>query len=242
MKKLINRLLKVTGYQLRPVEFIDVDLKRRIQIMNFLGINLVIDVGANKGQYAQKLRELGYTGRIVSFEPLTNVFDILKQAAAGDSKWEVHNCALGNEDISSFINIAGNTDSSSILNMLPEHKKNAPHTAYVGKQPITIKKLDTIYESIVNGQQYNIMLKSDTQGYEESVLRGADKTLPKIKMLQLEMSLVPLYENEMLYMDMLQYLGSRNFCLFSIENGFSSRDSGRMLQMDGILVNKDFAG
>jgi FkbM family methyltransferase len=241
MKKFINSIIKLTGYQLRPVDYIDVDLKRRFKIMKSLNINMVFDVGANKGQYAQKLREFGYTGRIISFEPLNNVFEKLKQASTGDSTWEVHNCALGNEDTSSFINIAGNTDSSSILNMLPEHVKNAPNTEYVGRQEVAIKKLDSIIDSITNGQQYNIMLKSDTQGYEESVLRGAEKSLPQIKMLQLEMSLVPLYESEMLYMDMLRFLDGKNFCLYSVENGFSSRTTGRMLQMDGILVNKNFA-
>lgn len=239
MKKLVNKLLKGTGYQLKSSAYLDTDIKTRIKIAQSLNIDVLLDVGANTGQYAQKMRAFGYTGKVVSFEPLSNIFEKLKQNSASDSKWEINNYALGKEDTEGVINIAGNMDSSSILSMLPEHEKNAPHSKYVGQQPIIIKRLDTVASSLYN-EQNNVMLKIDTQGYEESVLRGAEKSLKHIKMLQLEMSIVPLYESEMLFTDMVRFLDQQNFCLYGIENGFTNSKTGRLLQFDGIFVNKDF--
>ena len=57
--------------------------------------------------------------------------------------------------------------------------------------------------------------------------------------MQLEMSLVPLYQNEMLYTDMIQYMKSRGFALYSLENGFSDEKTGKLLQVDGIFVNSN---
>ena len=83
------------------------------------------------------------------------------------------------------------------------------------------------------------MLKIDTQGYEKNVIDGATKSLGSIKVIQLEMSILPLYENEMLYVDMINYLDKKGFQLFSLENGFSDQHTGQLLQVDGIFVQKN---
>src|SRR2546423_8564507 len=70
-------------------------LQRRLTLMKKSGIDLVIDVGANQGQFARTMRDqLSYRGRIVSFEPLTNAFAALRRAAAGDPSWICYNIAL----------------------------------------------------------------------------------------------------------------------------------------------------
>jgi hypothetical protein len=84
------------------------------------------------------------------------------------------------------------------------------------------------------------MVKIDTQGYEKNVIDGATASLDKIKVFQLEMSIFPLYENEMLYLDMIQYLDNKGFQLFTLENGFSDPKTGQLLQLDGIFVNKQY--
>ena len=127
--------------------------------------------------------------------------------------------------------------SSSILNILPEHIKSAPTSEFVAKQNIKIKRLDSIFENFFE-ECDNVMLKIDTQGYEKNVILGAENILSKIKIIQLEMSIVPLYENEILFIEMINFLDSKGFELFSLENGFADTKTGKLLQLDGIFINK----
>jgi len=217
------------------------DLKRRLKIIDNCKIDTLLDIGANTGQYALKMRNLGYTKRIISFEPLDGAFEILRKFAKGDKKWIVNNYALGDEDSTGVINISGHSDSSSILEMLPVHFESTPELMYIGKQEIIIKKLDTVFTSFVNCVD-SVMLKIDTQGFEKNVIDGALESLKKIKIIQLEMSIVPLYKNEMLFKEMITYIENLGFQLYSLENGHYNRKTGQLLQVDGIFVHNNFAG
>ena len=235
MKELLKNTLKKAGFQIK--RFPDGDYLRRIKIINDNHINLVFDVGANNGGYALSMREFGYTKKIISFEPLKSAFSELKISAKNDKNWILNNYALGNEDTKSVINIAGNSFSSSILNMLPQHLNSAPESRFISQEEIEIKKLDTIFNSMATAND-NVMLKIDTQGYEKNVIDGAIESLPKIKIIQLEMSIVQLYESELLMTEMINYLDARGYQLFSLENGFGDSDSGQLLQVDGIFVRR----
>jgi len=74
------------------------DLVREPNALTFLAVHdvdLVIDVGANIGQYASGLRKRGYLGRIWSFEPIDTAFKQLQSAAKGDDRWMVTQTAVG---------------------------------------------------------------------------------------------------------------------------------------------------
>jgi len=237
MKNLIKNLLKKGGYQLAG--YPDFDQSRRMKIVRRYEIDILLDIGANDGAYARTMRELGYSNKIISFEPLKSVFKELQKASSNDENWSVNNFALGNEDMPGIINVSDNLVSSSILDILPIHVMNAPASKYVNKEQIEIKKLDTIFNSFCKVED-NLMLKIDTQGFEKNVIDGAVQSLKYIKVIQLEMSLTQLYENEMLFIDMITYLENLNFKLFSLENGFADLATGQLLQADGIFVNKSF--
>ena len=229
----INILLKKNGAEL--VRFPNSGLKRRKALLNNLKINKVLDIGANVGQYAYDIRELGYIGEIISFEPIKAIFQTLEKNSNKDSHWESENFALGDFDGETEINIAGNLSSSSLLEMLPSHLKSAPQSKYVGKETIAVKKLDSIFKNYFTKKD-NIYIKIDAQGYEKSVLDGAEKALENISVLQIELSLIPLYLNAPIYTDMIEYLKTKGFELYGIEPGFLDQTSGRLLQFDGIFV------
>lgn len=237
IKKIIKKILRKNGLQLE--KYPDNDLLRRMKIIDDFNINILFDIGANVGQYASKIRELGYKNKIISFEPLKSAFKELKKASSKDNNWSVNNYALGNKDGKIMINIAGNSHSSSILNMLPVHTKSAPGSKYIAQEEIAIKKFDSIYNSFCTKTD-RVMIKTDTQGYEKNVIDGANKSLKQIKIIQLEMSILPLYKNEMLFIEMINYLDSKGFQLFSLENGFSDSTTGQLLQVDGIFTQKNF--
>lgn len=239
MKTLIKDLLRKQGIQIK--RYPDFDIVRRMNLIKDYNINLLFDIGANAGQYAVQMREFGYRKKIISFEPLKSAFERLQKASLKDDNWLINNYGLGNKNINScMINVAGNSYSSSILNMLPSHLKCAPESKYIAQEEIEIKKLDSIFHSFHNKAD-RVMLKIDTQGYEKNVIDGANESLKNIIIIQLEMSILPLYENETLLSEMINYLTNRGFQLFSLENGFSDSNTGQLLQVDGIFLNKTFA-
>lgn len=215
------------------------DMIRRFKIINHYAIDTLLDIGANTGQYVKKMRKWGFSSEIHAFEPLNDAFRQLKKKAANDAHLHVHHFALGNECMKSTINISGNSYSSSILPILPNHVKSAPDSAYIAQQEIEVKRLDDIFNTLVAGNS-RVMLKIDTQGYEKNVLEGAAQSLKHIAIVQLEMSLVPLYENGLLCLEMVQYMENKGFQLFSLENGHYDRKTGQQLQVDGIFVNSRY--
>lgn len=213
------------------------DIKRRLKIIKNLKISTLFDIGANKGQYAKLMRKLGYTHKIISFEPLKEEFQDLRAVCEEDDNWFAYQYALGRENTTSVINIAGNSYSSSILNMLTSHLQSAPESAYVGTEEIKVKSLDAIFDSFYSAED-KVMLKIDTQGYEKHVLDGASESLKRTELIQVEMSIIPLYQSEMLLTDMIVHLDGLGFQLVSLENGFEDPITSQLLQVDGLFVNK----
>lgn len=228
----INSILKKLGIEIK--RYPTGDLSRRVKLLNNYKIDLIIDIGANKGEYTSELINLGYTGRIESFEPVSEVYHELNAISKKHKIWNTHKIALGDFDGQTEINIAGNINSSSLLEMLPRHEKSAPSSKYTKKENIHVRQLDSIINSLVKDNQ-NIFIKIDVQGYENVVLKGAEKTMDRIKGIQIEMSLEPLYQGSMLYKEMIDFLESKGFELHSIENGFSDPKTGKLLQCDGIF-------
>jgi len=235
MKKILKSIFRSLGYQINKYQEED-----KLKIVKQFGINKLFDVGANIGQYSLYMREIGFNKQIISFEPLNAAYRKLEEVASKDNNWIINNYALGNENAESMINVAGNSYSSSILNMLPEHINRAPESKYVAKEKIEIKTLDSVFNNYYKEGDH-VMLKIDTQGYEKNVILGAGNILNKIRIIQLEMSVVGLYENETSFIEMINFLDSKGFELFSLENGFSDAKTGRLLQLDGLFINKNIA-
>jgi len=233
-KRVLVWALSNAGCQIGKYKGSDPDRKNKL--IKLCEIDTLFDVGANSGQYGRYMRELGYKGRIISFEPLKSAFRELQKAAKNDALWQTQHIALGDKEAVKEINVAGNLLSSSILEMLPAHQEHAPGSVYIGKEKIKVKRLDEIYQLFCN-ERNNAMVKIDTQGYERQVVEGAMHVLDKIRIFQIEMSLVPLYANETLFEDFISLMHEHEFQLCSIENGFSNPNTGQLLQVDGIFVN-----
>ena len=213
-------------------------LRARMKIINQFKIDLIFDIGANVGQYAMLLRKLGYKNQIVSFEPMKKEFNILKNKSINDSFWEIKNCAIGDTDTEDLINISGNSVSSSLHKMKQNHIKVQKKSEYIGQEKINVKKIDSFiddYSKIYD----NIFMKVDTQGNEYNVIKGSRDLINKITGIQMEMSIIPLYENEKNHIELIKFLDEKGFVLFSIEPGFSNSISGQLLQYDGIFIKRD---
>jgi FkbM family methyltransferase len=235
LKHELRKRLWTFGLDVSRFEATSHPVARRRQLLAQLRIDVVLDVGANVGQWASELRdEVGFTGRIRSFEPMRAAFGELQSRAAGDADWEVFNCGLGDDPGEHVIHVAGNSYSSSLLKMLPAGEAAAPESRTVGQETVTVKTLDDVFESLCSPDD-RIYLKIDTQGYEGRVLRGAKRSLARIDAVQLEMSLVPLYEGELSLLELVQLMQDEGFDMVALEPGFSDPRSGRLLQVDGVF-------
>jgi len=228
IKKTVKKLFRKLGFDLIRYSPIS-------KLFSSYKIDTVLDVGANVGQFAMGLRESGYKGRIISFEPLSGAYSHLLINSKNDPNWIIApRMAIGNEEGKKTINVSGNSYSSSILKMTDTHIKGAPDSAYVDSEEIYINKLDKIWKTFLKSED-NIFIKIDVQGYESQVLKGATNILSKIKGMQIELSLVPLYENQLLFRDMLDCITNLGFELWDILPGFRDKQSGKLLQFDGIF-------
>lgn len=202
------------------------------------GVGTVLDVGANKGQYAKTLRSWGYQGKIVSFEPLSAAHGLLSQAAAGDPKWTVApRCAVGADRSLSQINISANSVSSSLLDMLEAHRQAHPASGYISKEEVEIRTLDELANELC-GADEKFFLKIDTQGYESAVLEGASQTLNRCAALQLELSLAPMYAGGMLLEEGLAKLQGLGFRPYATFLAFCDRFTGETYQLDVVFVRQ----
>jgi FkbM family methyltransferase len=200
------------------------------------GVDLVLDVGANRGQYAQRLRRGGYAGAIDSFEPLPAAYRDLSDVAERDPAWRVHEAALGAEDGRTILRIAGNDGaSSSTLPMLHRHRAAAPESSYVGTVEVREVRLGSIWSEVAAGARAPL-LKLDVQGAEGAVLDGAAECLPEISAVHAELSLAPLYEGAPTGRELLDRLTGEGFRLVDLAPGFRDRRTGELLQADGLFL------
>ena len=235
VKQGVKQLLHAAGVEAHRFHPDTSPLARLMAALCHFNIDLVIDIGANEGQFAKELRAGGYSGRIVSFEPLSAAHGRLLQVSDGDTAWHVHpRCALGDRLGEIELNISGNSVSSSILPMLTSHSNAAPESAYLGHESAPLITLDSVAPPYLEGAQAPF-LKIDTQGYEWHVLDGARATLPRVSGIQMELSLVPLYEGQRLWRECIERLETAGFVLWALQPVFIDLTNGRTLQWDGLF-------
>jgi FkbM family methyltransferase len=232
VKQLIKASMRRLGFELRRYRPESSEDARFMAMLSAHRVDLVLDVGANTGQFGQLLRTAGYGGRIVSFEPLSAARRQLVVESRNDPLWKVApQVAIGSEDGEIELHIAGNSVSSSVLPMLKTHARAAPDSVYVGSERVPLRRLDAAASGYLRPDD-NLFLKIDTQGYEDRVLQGAPGLLRRAVGLQLELSFVPLYEGQRLHDDMVAKLRVSGFELWNITPAFVDPRNGRLLQVD----------
>jgi FkbM family methyltransferase len=155
--------------------------------------DLVLDVGANVGQYALALRRAGYAGRIISFEPVSEPFRALARSAAGDPAWEVRNHALGAEDGTAEINITPGT-MSSMLAASEFGRGWSDKLEQTSLETIEVRRLDGVFDELTHGRPARAYLKLDTQGFDLEVFRGAGDALRSVVAMQSEVACLAIYD------------------------------------------------
>ena len=181
-------------------------------LLQFHSIDLIIDVGANRGQFARLTRELGYSGEIFSFEPQLRYREELHHAAAADDRWQFMPYAVGDVPGELELHVFQDDEFSSL------HAINQAGESTFGTlvaedhvEQVPVRTLDSLWMEISGGKTHSVLLKTDTQGHDLAVLSGATTVFPSVQAVLTEAAFLPIYDNAPLFVDVAQWLRSRGF-------------------------------
>jgi FkbM family methyltransferase len=243
--KSVTEMASKRGYEIIPFwKMADrplIDHLRRVFAQ--YGIDTVIDVGANKGQFHDLVRnEVGFRGQIHSFEPVSGYVQGLERKAIGDSEWKVHPYALGSEPGTAEINVTQSPGLNSFL---------APRTDVVAGfwnddsithvEKVTIRTLDEVMaDEGIDCSRQGVYLKLDTQGFDLEVIKGASRSIGGIRGLQTEASIRPIYHGMPTYDETIQKLNELGFALSGMFP-VTSDAALRLVELDFVFINNQFA-
>jgi FkbM family methyltransferase len=197
-------------------------------------INLVLDVGANQGQFAKRLRNF-YAGDIISFEPVSEVFAALRENLSQDNNWHGYKFALGSKESMQRIFVPKHTVFSSFLksNEYCEKRFGDLHDGLV-EEIVTVRRLDNVLDEIVNEiDSKRIFIKMDTQGYDAEVFLGLGEKLDHVMVLQSEVSIIPIYENMPHWTESVSLYEEAGFSIIGMFP--VTRDAEKIIEYDCLL-------
>jgi FkbM family methyltransferase len=225
VRRFLRKYVRNFGFQRRVApDFVDVMQENQI--------NLVLDCGANDGGFGREIRDRGYDGFIVSFEPNPDAYERLLKLIRGDERWTAYPIALGESNgISTlFIN---SIDVMSSIKELNEFGRGTQAKVVKTKQ-VKISRLDSFMDDHPELPR-NVYLKLDTQGFEMEILRGAGSKLTEISIVQAELSLIHSYKDEPDWLDVIGWLREREFELVTAV--CNSAVGARVREFDFVFLN-----
>ncbi len=231
----VRKALRSTGLDVQHYHALNFPNLRRQRILEHHGIDLVIDAGANVGQYATKLRENGYQGYMLSFEPSSAAFQTLTRVASRDKRWTCRREAVGAKAQQSQLFVAENSVSSSLLEATPALLQSVPRARAVGQESVQVVRIDDLAAEL-NLSRRKSLLKLDVQGWELEALRGAQQSLGSIELVEAEQSLIPLYVGDPSLTDLLGFLAQRGFGLISIEPNTLDPRSNHVVEINAMFA------
>jgi FkbM family methyltransferase len=204
-------------------------------------VNCVFDVGANSGQYATRLRALGYTGRIVSFEPTSEAFAKLQEAAADDPEWHVNQVALGREETTQSMHV----DWSTMNSLLPASDYGKDRYRRFGStrtEEIQIRRLDDVLpEALAGLSEPRPYLKMDTQGFDLEVFAGAGERINDFIGMQSEVAALRLYEGSPSMSDAIAAYEDSGFAITGMYPVTREKTTGRVVEFDCVMMRASAA-
>ena len=199
-------------------------------------VTYVVDVGANDGQYGRLLRRLKFRGHIVSYEPVASSFEQLAAVARLDGNWEAHRCAIGDSDRVATINVTRDTVFSSLHSPNSTARDLFPVECCVAAtEEVRVRRLAEVLPEVVPASEWGrTHVKVDTQGHDLSVLRSLGELIERLPSIQVELSLIPMYEGQVPYQEMLHMLHGHGFDITAVFP--VARDKAmRVLEADVLL-------
>lgn len=201
---------------------------------------LVIDIGANAGQFSLAARRALPRARIHAFEPQSGPAERFKRVFSSDPLVVLHPVAVGPESGTASMNVSRRADSSSLLPITPLQSRLFPGTEPRGVTEVTVRRLAQVIAPDALPDD-GVFLKLDVQGFELECLRGCAEILPKCRQVYVEASFVELYGGQALLTDVARHLFDRGFALRGVHH-CAYADDGSAVQADLLFVRTPQSG
>jgi FkbM family methyltransferase len=249
MKKILKKFINKLGYEIKKV---DKEFKN-ISIEDLLKKTInqeptIFDVGSNRGQSIDKFKKIFKEPHIHSFEPNKYEFNFMQQKYKNDRNLILNNFAFGEFPGEKIFNITANTGNSSFneinkdtrwLKVRSKEQKTSVQN-FVKKAKVKISTLDEYcYRNKIDKID---LLKIDTQGYEDKVLKGSLKTLEqkKVKAILTEIIFDNVYDKYFSFSDIEKFLLPNNFRMVGIYLYSNSLFDNLTFFADVIYLNKNY--
>ena len=201
------------------------------ELLRSLGCDLLLDVGANRGQFSLIARLVHPHLPIHAFEPQPGEAAVYRRLFGADPLVTLHELALGEQLGEADLHISRRRDSSSLLPIGELQARLFPSTEEVGTHRVQVVSLDSLTARWPTASR--VLLKLDVQGFELSVLRGARQALRQCSHVYAECSQVPLYTGQALYPEVAAFLAEEGF---NPERQLNEQhDGGRLIQADHLF-------
>ena len=201
-------------------------------VIRSIRFDLLLDVGANRGQFSLMTRLEHPNVPIHAYEPLPGEGAVYREVFAGHPGIELHELALGESPGSAELHVSRRADSSSLLPIGDLQARLFPKTEEVGTHRVTVATLDSLEAHWKETSR--ALLKLDVQGFELSVLRGARRALRHCAYVYAECSEVPLYVGQALFPEVEAFLKGEGFKAISRAN--EQFAEGRLVQADHLFA------
>jgi FkbM family methyltransferase len=198
-----------------------------------------LDVGGHYGEYGSLIREAGYTGRIVTFEPASANLPLLSERSRADRDWRIMPFALGSTNGTATLHVAAATQLSSMRDANEYGRRQfGDKFETEAVEEVEVRTLDSVFDECIDGiASPRVYLKMDTQGLDLEVLDGASERIAEIAALQSELAVRPIYSGMPDYLEFIAYLNQRDFELSGIFPVTTDRDL-RAIELDCIMVRR----
>lgn len=192
--------------------------------------DVIVDVGANRGQFSLAARGWQPQAHIIAFEPLPRAAQVYRAVFDGHRDVTLHPAAIALSRGESPMQLSGREDLSSLLGISPLQSEYFPGTQAAGTTNVRTAPLaDFVSADDLCG---TAVLKIDVQGFELEVLKASLPLLPLFRHVYVEASFVPLYQGQALAHEVIRFLQDQGFVLKGFYNPYFAPGSGNAIQAD----------
>ena len=230
-KRCTKRLFRIFGLDIRRIPSY-----QPYSWLREVGIQTVLDIGANTGQFAAMIHQVLPEARVYSFEPLRDCYEQLSKNMQGIAGFKGFNFALG--DVNGQAEIFHNdfSPSSSLLPMEELHMRAFPFTVHATPEIIEVRRLDEVAKDIEISD--NCVIKVDVQGAEDKGIEGGQATLSMASVVVVETSFEVLYTGQALFHTIYDLLRERGLVYMGSEHIIRNPNDGRVLQCDSLFFRR----
>ncbi|WP_372716771.1 FkbM family methyltransferase [Novipirellula sp.] len=222
----------------------DTQSKENIGLIRRYDIDLVLDVGAHRGQYGQSLIHSGYAGRIISFEPDPKTYATLSEARRGFRNWKAEPFALSSKNGTALLNVAANGTSHSLQDLCDDSLSIAAESGYVAQVPVRARRLDTVFNDYYTSGD-RCYIKLDVQGHSHQVLTGASGCLERVVAIEMPLSIQPgalsiqpTHPDPPFGHESIESMSQLGYEMMLLSPAVFDPKTGAMLQANGIFVRR----